>query len=416
MIAWIKIAIRNLAKNLRRSTITVVAIALGFAAVNLFGGFTEYMYSGNREVSIFGNHGGHLSIFKKGFLERGQLEPAASLLSPKEIKTVEEVCRNISEVIYVTPQMRITGLLSNGKVSTIFVAQGVVPSSVDLFLSRTSLPELKNYTYDGRKLVDDNPYGAGLTYGLASLLDLKQNSSAVAFTTTIDGQMNALDLEVFYLFNTDSDEMNDKVMIVPLRFAQDLYDTKGADRLAVLLEKTEDTEPVRDKLQKIISDIGLDLEVKTWQEMSQWYRKVKDMFDVIFVFVFFIVFLIVVISVINTMSMAVIERTREIGTLRALGLKRKGVIKLFGIESALLGLLGTIAGLILSFLGWVAIDIFKPTWVPPNITARIPIRVEFTPEHMLYSFIFLMLLCIISSIIPARRAAKQNVVDALGHV
>ena len=66
MIAWIKIALRNVAKNSRRSTITAIAVALGFAAVNLFGGFTEYMYSGNREVSIYANSGGHLTIIKIG--------------------------------------------------------------------------------------------------------------------------------------------------------------------------------------------------------------------------------------------------------------------------------------------------------------------------------------------------------------
>ena len=197
MIAWIKIALRNVAKNSRRSTITAIAVALGFAAVNIFGGFTEYMYSRNREVSIYANSGGHLTIIKKGSLERGKLEPETALLSLKEIKTVEEVCRSISEVIIATPQMRITGLLSNGKVSTIFIAQGVVPSSVALFLSRSTMPELAR-TYNGKMLADDETYGVGVTYGLASLLDLELNSDAVAFTTTVNGQMNALDIEVFY--------------------------------------------------------------------------------------------------------------------------------------------------------------------------------------------------------------------------
>ncbi|NIN00959.1 MAG: FtsX-like permease family protein [candidate division Zixibacteria bacterium] len=210
--------------------------------------------------------------------------------------------------------------------------------------------------------------------------------------------------------------MNDKVMRVPFRFAQKLYDTQGADRMAVLLARTESTEPTREQLRVAFSQRGLELEIRTWREMSQWYRKVKEMFDVIFLFLFIIVFIIVVMSVINTMSMAVLERTREIGTLRALGLKRKGVMLLFALESCLLGTSGTLGGLILTVLGWWGVEIFEPTWTPPGITANVPIQIEFVPETMLSSFVFLLVLCLIASLIPARRAARQKVVDALGHV
>jgi putative ABC transport system permease protein len=183
-----------------------------------------------------------------------------------------------------------------------------------------------------------------------------------------------------------------------------------------LLDNTENTETVLNRLQTIFSEKGLDLEIKTWKEMSLWYRKVKDMFDVIFVFLFSIVFIIVVMSVINTMSMAVVERTREIGTLRALGLKRRGVVRLFAVESIILGILGTIVGFGLTCLTLLGIGLFKPTWIPPGITTRIAIKVEFVPEQMFYSFVFLLLLCLIASLVPAKRAAQQNVVDALGHV
>lgn len=228
--------------------------------------------------------------------------------------------------------------------------------------------------------------------------------------------MNALDLEVFQLFNTDTEELNDKFMRVPFRFAQSLYNTTGADRVAILLDKIEYTESVRNQLRHAFLKQGLKVEVKTWEELSQWYRKVKEMFDVIFLFLFVIFFVIVVMSVANTMSMAVLERTREIGTLRALGLKRKGVLLLFAIESSLLGFCGMIGGILLTFIGWWGVDFFKPTWTPPGMTRRVPLMIDFVPEYMVYSFLFLMALCLMASLIPARRAARQNVVDALGHV
>ena len=74
--------------------------------------------------------------------------------------------------------------------------------------------------------------------------------------------------------------------------------------------------------------------------------------DMIFMFLFLIVFVIVIMSIVNTMGMAVLERTREIGTLRALGLKRKGVRTLFAMEGALIGFFGSILGLILDISVW----------------------------------------------------------------
>jgi putative ABC transport system permease protein len=397
--------------------ITALAIALGFAAVNLFGGFTEYMYTGNQEVAIYASAQGHLTIFKKGFLEEGQLDPSRYLLTPKEMGAMKEICAKNQHIILVTPQLRINGLVTNGKVSTIFIARGVVPSTIDIFFERSKyMKQRKDKGIDGKKMEDEKMYGVGMARGLARLLDLEVGSWAVAFSNTIDGQMNALDIEVFNLYDTGFDLMSDKTMQVPFSFAQALYDTDRADRVVVLLDETAKTESVREELQSAFSRKGLEVEVKTWREMSDWYRKVKDMFDVIFLFLFTIVFIIVVMSVINTMGMAVLERTREIGTLRALGLKRKGVVLLFAIESGMLGILGTMAGLFMTFLGWGAVDVFEPTWVPPGITRRVPIRLEFVPESMLYGFLCLLAFCLLASLIPARRAAGQNVVEALGHV
>jgi len=418
MIAWIKIALRNIRKNARRSLITTLAIALGFAAVNLFNGFKEYMYNGNSEVAIFVKAQGHLTIFKKGFLEKGQLDPGRYLLTSEEITAIEQVCRENSKVIYATPQLNVSGLITNGKVSTIFIGQGIVPSAMEIFLSQITIAP-KSYVQsqiEGRNLQDNIPYGIGVAYGLARLLDLQLGSDAVAFTNTVDGQLNALNVEVSNFFSTSSDQMNDKFIMVPFHFAQKLYDTEGADRIAVLLSETELTESVREQLKTAFLKRGLDVDIKTWKETSEWYRKVKEMFDIIFLFLFSIVFIIVVMSVINTMSMVVLERTREIGTLRALGLKRKGVLILFAIESSLLGIIGTIWGMLLTISGWLLVKIIKPTWTPPGISKRVFITIEFVPKSMAYSFVILVMLCLIASLIPARRASRRNIVDALGHV
>lgn len=414
MAAWFKIALRNLIKNRRRSLFTMLAILLGFAAVNLFAGFTTYMYQANREGSIYSAFQGHLTIVRKGFFENDRTNPVQMLLTPSEMTEIRNACQQIPDVVLVTPQLRLNGLITDGKVSTIFMAQGYIPSSQNEFMKGTRLKLME--PFEGKMLQDDVISGIGISRGLARILNLKIGSEVVLMATTAEGQMNALDAEIYQLFDAPTAGMNDRFVRVPFRFAQQLYDTNGAHVMSVLLDRTDQTENVRKRLQQIFEKKKMNVEIKTWNELSEWYTKVKNMFDVIFVFLFVIVFIIVTMSVINTMSMAVLERTREIGTLRSLGLKRRGVLLLFAIESFLIGIGGVAGGALLSFAAWIGIYTYNPMWTPPGITVSIPLRIIFTAQFFAYSSGFMIVLCLLASLVPARKAAKQNVVDALGHV
>lgn len=414
MTAWIKIALRNLIKNRRRSLFTGLTIMLGFAAVNLFGGFSIYMYQVNREGAIYSAFQGHLTIAGKGFFENDRIDPQRLLLTPQEMSEIVQACQTIPEIMLVTPQLRLNGLITDGKVSTIFIAQGYVPSSREAFMKGTQLKLME--PFDGKALDDVAPSGIGISRGLSRFLNLSLGSEVVVMSTTAEGQMNALDAEIYQLFDAPLSSLNDRFIRVPFQFAQQLYDTDGAHIMSVLLDKTSQTESVRNQLQKIFESRHLNIEIHTWNELSEWYIRVKNMFDVIFLFLFTIVFIIVTMSVINTMSMAVLERTREIGTLRSLGLKRRGVLFLFAIESFMIGIGGVLGGSLVSFIVWLGINYYKPIWTPPGVTVQIPLRILFTVEFLFYSVGLMLILCLVASLVPARRAANQNVVDALGHV
>jgi len=415
-ITWIRIAIRNLAKNRRRSAFTILAIALGFASVNVFGGFTEYIFESLKGSFIYVQGNGHLTVFKKGFLAADNIDPSKLYLTPSEAETISSICKEERNVIKITPQLRITGLVSNGQVSTIFIGIGSVPSDLD-FIQKRAVGMLGRLEFhEGRNLDDGIDYGVGLSYGLARKLKLELASNGIAMSPTVDGQINALDLQVFQLLSSPLEELDDKLMAVPLKFAQSLYNTGSVDRLTVLLSDDGLTVPMRDALGQALTRAGLEVDIKTWEELSPFYRKVKDMFDVIFMFLFVIVFVIVVMSVVNTVSMSILERTREIGTLRALGLKRKGIVKLFAIESALLGIMGSLLGMGLTISAWLAMNVLQPTWVPPNIPRSVPLEVYLVPNYMMMSFVFLIVLTLVSALLPARKAALKGIVDALGHV
>jgi putative ABC transport system permease protein len=411
-----KIAVRNLLKNRRRSFYAVLAIALGFAAVNVFGGFTNYINASLRDGFIYSMGYGHLTIFRQGFLDQGVLDPGNYLLAKAQTDSINQILREQPEVDLVTPQLFVSGILSNGEVSTIFIADGRIPSDLKKIASRAQGAMGLLTAYDGRPLSDEVDYGIGLTTGLAKILGLEVGGRAVAIATTVEGQINALDAEVYQKFESPIELLNDKLMVVPLPFAQSLYDTQSVDRLTVMLRDTRQTEPVKARLARIFAERGMHLEMRTWDDLSVLYRKVRKMFDIIFFFLFVIVLVISIMSVVNTVNMAVMERIREIGTLRALGMRRARIVWLFALESGILGVVGSLLGALLTVACWLGVSAAKPTWIPPMITQRIPLEIRLVPETMLIAFLFLLVLSVGAACIPARRAVRQSIVDALGHV
>jgi putative ABC transport system permease protein len=414
MLTWITLAVRNLFRNGRRSSFTVLAIALGFLAVNVLGGFTAYIFTNLQDSYIYAEANGHLTVFRSGFLDKGKLDPTRYLLSEQQLAGIRRVLKHHREVLVITPQLQISGMLSNGQVSTIFVASGRVPADVAT-ISRLGGRGARVKLYDGRPLSDGAPSGIGVSHGLARALNMKLGDTAVAMAPTVSGQVNALDAQLYQFIDAPVEALEDKLALVPLKFAQDLYDTGGVDRVTVLLDSTAHTEAMRTVLVRELGAAGLDLDVKTWNELSPFYTKVKTMFDVIFAISFLIVFTIVVMSVVNTFTMAVMERTREIGTLRALGVKRRGIVSLFSLESIVLGGFGSALGIALTLLVVALVGWLQPTWVPPQLSRRVPLEIYLVPRFWLFSTAMLVLLSMLSAILPARKAARMPVTNALGH-
>lgn len=416
MKTWLKLATRNLFRNGRRSLFTVMAIGLGFAAVNALGGFTSYIFTNLEDSYIHIQGNGHLSIFKKGFLDEGKLDPTRYLLNEQDVGAIREVLQQHPEIVVATPELNISGLVSNGEVSTIFLASGRIPDDVALIRSRSRTKVGRMKLFDGEPLTNEKVNGVGMSKGLADQLRFGLGDTVVVMAPTVDGQINALDGQLRQTFNSPVEALEDKLMLVTLEFAQSLYDTTSVDRVNVLLDDVLLTEPMRATLSRELAARGLNVEIKTWNELSTFYTKVKNMFDVIFLFAFLIVFTIVVMSVINTVGMAIMERTREIGTLRALGVKRRGIVGLFAVESMLLGLIGSLVGVILTVIVWTLVFTIEPTWVPPQITRRIPLEVYLVPREMLWSMCALLMLSLLAASFPARKAARMEIVGALGHV
>jgi putative ABC transport system permease protein len=118
------------------------------------------------------------------------------------------------------------------------------------------------------------------------------------------------------------------------------------------------------------------------------------------------------------MGMSVVERTGEIGTSRAMGVRRQGIRKQFLTEGSLIGIVGATIGVVLAYAVAYAINHSSLTWNPPGQASRIPLCVYLIGAEWLIMFTWIGLLVVsaLAAFVPANRAARMVVVDALRHV
>lgn len=406
------IALRSVWKNRRRSLATLLSIAVGFTAINLFAGYIQDTYAGLRRTAIHYEGLGHVTLAKPGFFERGGVNPAKYLFSRDELQRLRRLIEAQPEVQLTTPSLGVSGLISNGKLSTIFIADGEEPESAARLRALPGMDRIwQQDSLDPRR-----PSSGLVSSGLAALLGVEAGGSATLLSTTLEGQTNALDLDVLGTWDTGTSATNDKLLRLPLEYVQRLLDTEGASRVVVLLRDNGSADAFRARLRPLLKDAGIEAEVRTWEELSVFYRQVKNLFDLIFLFLFTIVFIVVLMGIVNTLTMSVMERVREIGTLRAIGMRRGGILRLFALEGGVLGVLGCFVGITLTLAIGSIINGSGLAYTPPSSSSPVPLTVAILPLQMLILMGMLSVVSMLAACVPARRASQLEIVDALGHV
>lgn len=434
----IRLGWRNLWSHYRRSLATLLSLGMGFAALVVFSGYTGAVNNGLAQTAIHAELIGHFSVQHRGWRTQGRLNPDRYLLTPFEIQQVRQVVQEQLPGTRVVERMDTSGLLSNGRNSTIFIAQGLDAEDQRALrgpFAGVTTVQLKPAIADGVVLAE----------GLSQILDLHQGGHGSVLLSTIHGQANAADVEVLHTVNTSNLATNDKWMLMPLALVRELMDAPGrADALTLVLPAPADAGPqvgvdasgqilnlaaifqrappdeatthaLRERLMQGFAQLGLDLEVATWQEQSTYYRQVRNLYDMIFALMLAVVLSIVVLSIVNAMGMSVVERTREIGTLRAIGLRRTGVLRLFITEALLLVLLGLASGLVLAAAVRWGVNTLDIRYVPPGNSSTVPLYIGFDAMRSLQSGVLLAGLAMAAALLPARRASRQAIPVALGH-
>jgi len=195
-----------------------------------------------------------------------------------------------------------------------------------------------------------------------------------------------------------------------------LYDGTSVltHEIAILLTDIENVDSVKEKLK----GISTDNTVSTWKEMAPDAAMMND-YMIMYYFIFIgIVMFALAFGIINTMMMTILERTRELGMLMAIGMNRKRIFYMIMLETIFLTIVGAVAGML---SGWILVEILGNTGIHFSTWGEGFEAIGFaaivypviTPSFFIIITVMVILTAIISSIWPARKALKLNPIEAL---
>jgi putative ABC transport system permease protein len=385
----LRMAWRNVWRNRRRTLIALVAIALGLVFLT----FMDGSIAGFQQA-IFGNavrlQGGNVQVHAPGYREKSKRLP---LLPLADAESVVQAARAEPQVLAASRRINTGGFVSSREATMPVVITGIEPEE------EAPVGLLADNITQGRYLVGDDQDFILIGRALADRLKVR-----VSDRITLVGRATHEEKRLVY---------------VSLAEAQTLFDLRDqATEVSISLEHVGQEQPVAAALRAALPGY----EVDSWQELNPEMKQSLDVDKQVMNIFGLVVLLIAGVGILNLMLMAVFERTREIGLLAAMGLKRWELLMLFLLEGMLIGLLGTLlggvlGGLTVSIVGKVGIE-FSSAAEMGEMMALMGDRLypRLAINLLLERAVTVAIITALASLYPAWRASRREPAEALHYV
>jgi putative ABC transport system permease protein len=415
----VTLAARNLLRHKRRTLLTTSALAFGIGLMVLGRAWTSAMEHAVVEPAKNGTLG-HIEVFRKDAAadEGGNV---SFVMPQNNYRLIERPREVTSQLLGLEPRLKgglsrlmVGTILSSGEASMEGVLIGIDPDARSAVYPAVELREGRHFR-PGEK-------GILLNRGVARKLGAKVGDAVVALGNATDGRLTAVKLNVTGIWLVRGLEAYEwGACYTDIAAVQELMDV--GDEAGALVFRQKDplapAAPLAASLNKRFEERHLPLEAYTWEEMGGPFiggvlvtRFVAGITD-------WVMALIVAAGVMNTALMSVFERTREIGTLRAMGSRRSRVFGLFLLEALLLGLAGAMGGALLGaglilFLGHTGIPAFSEAQrYSYGGDYLFPVL---DPRDLVTIPLVMVIACVLAALAPALFAARKRPADALRYV
>ena len=411
----LRIASRNLLRYHRRTLLTLLLIVIGMVAVLMFmamaGSFKAMMVGQITDAVL-----GHVQVHRKGYVASIDNLPLNLNMRPPMVAKVEESLKQNGAVETWSPRVKFGGMFSNFVETTSIRVNGIDPAR-----EAQTTPLLPGRMIEGDK--------AGALVGkgqiiipqlLARGMKTKVGDAVVVVATNRDGSVNGKTFVVRGILESATGP-GGRDGYIHIDDARELLRMQEAEvsEIVVRLKDFSRLDRVdaqlRQRLAGVTNKEGKPaLEVHTWADLSP-FANLARMIDLMTVFVKIVLVSIVLVSVMNVMIMAVYERIREIGTIAAIGTPPSRILALFLAEGLMLGIVGTVAGTVISLGTIYGLNVWKLTF-NFGMQQNLVLAPAIAALDMLTIALMVVGVAVIASLQPAWKASRMDPIHALRHV
>ncbi len=404
----LKIAVNNVIKHKRRTLFNSLTFAANAMALILVIGMVNGMYNTMYERTI-DLETGHFKIYHKDYAQEKKKTPIEKNIDDPSglIKLLESIKHYES----AAPRILNSGSLSNMENKTNIMIMGIDMEK-----------ELRTMKLFSKMKEEDMlaQSGAQMLLGgrLAELMGNDKGDSMLLFSRTASGANNLVDAAVKGVYRIGFAKMEKSLVFIPIEFARDFFDMQGkATEVVVKITDRKYLEQAKKEIQDILDEKFPALAVRDWKQEAAGLIAGAQADYITYGIIFAILLFLAVFIIMNTLTITVFERTKEIGTLRAFGLEKGQIRWMFLWEGLILSAGGAVIGglLVIPLAVYMA---QTGITIPPDMMDRMPFPVEsMTSKHAAADWLLTFVICLAAgaagAIMPANRAAKTVIVDAL---
>lgn len=398
----IKLSWKNVWRNPVRSGVVIISVILGtwagvFSSAFMNGLSLQYI---KNELE---NYTAHIQIHHAGYNE----ENLPSYYIPSADSIIEDL-RSKSFVQNVTARSLAQGLASSA--TNTF---GVTVNGVDLETDST-VSSIYSYLVEGDLFDESTRNPVLIGQKLADRLNIKLRSRMVLNFQDVDGNITAAAFRVAGIFNSPNANFDESNVFVPAEDLNQLMDRENlVHEIALLVDDFKQADAYAEQIRQ-----NENLEVRSWGDISPALRYTDSMLDFTLYIFMIIIIIALTFGIVNTMLMAVMERTQELGMLMAIGVNKPRTFSMIMFETLFLTLVGVPAGLFLSWatiawLGTVGIDLsaFSQGLEMYGISSMV--HPELSPAYYGNIALLMLFATLLAAIYPSIKALKLNPVQAI---
>ncbi len=422
---FLKFAYLNLFRNKRRTLSTGLAICVGFVGLNLLGAYIYRVKKALDNTSIYSAMHGHVKIFKKDALVHFSLKPKKYVIEKSEVEQIENALSNSKYgVEYIGHNLNGSGLLSNGVKSHPVLFFSFEPEIYARSLLQPALSEwAKDWILPSQleniEIFRKSEDVMSVTPRIANIMNLKyplnSNEGVQMAARSFDSDLNAVNLDLGAEHTSGVELLEDSLVLIPFKKAQELLGTDGAESMSVYINPNEDMKKFKVQLDEVLSKISPNFETFFYydEKINAVYIGTLGFLMAMGGFIIFLIGTAVSLTIVNSLAMGIIERTKEIGTLRAVGFKSQDISKIFVAENLVLCAIAVVIGVILSAIISYVVNSLNIRFTPPGVAGTVQFRLVWNFFIVLTVTVFVFLLTWISASIVMKRKSRSKLIDLL---